>query len=466
MLMKVLLIQAYLGRKEKEGNIFPIGLCYIGTALADRGHEVKLLDPNLYDEPYTEIERRSRDFMPDVVGISLRNIDTTQKLDLFCYYKTLMPTVAVVKKAVPGARVMVGSTGFSMFARQIMEKNPDIDFGVFLEGDESVPELLDNLENAWNVKGLFVRKDDSVIFTGVRSLPDVNRIPFPRRDFAEVDKYIDDVFFNIGIQTKRGCPLKCAYCSYPFLNGSRLRLRSPVNIVDEIEYLKNKFGIDRFMFADSVFNLPVKHAQDICKEILRRKLKVTWNAWYDIKNFNEELMLLAREAGCVSMAFSPDAASDDSLIALGKSITEKDIYRVLAIAKKTKGVSFGFSFFCTPPAQNFRGFLKTLKLFFLVNFGLLGRGGTGMGWIRVEPDTLMHKIAIEDGIIKETDNLLPETEDDLKKLFYSSPSTRKYADPVFYFIINTVKLIRPVLRIVKKTLKGKKPHGKDLCNRA
>lgn len=453
--MKVLLIQAYLGRKDKEGNIFPLGLCYIGTALSDREHEIKLLDPNLYDNPYAEIERISRDFMPDVVGISLRNIDTTQKLDKYLYYKTLNPTVKIIKKAVPGVRVMIGGTGFSMFAEQIMAKFPDIDFGVFLEGDESTPELLDNLDTPEKVKGIFVRKGDRVIFTGARHLPDMTQVPVPRKDFAEVKKYTHDIFFNIGVQTKRGCSLKCAYCSYPFLNGVRLRLRSPANVVDEIAHLKDKFDIEKFMFADSVFNLPRGHAEEICREILKRKIKVTWNAWFDIQNFTEELMFLAREAGCVSMAFSPDAASNESLKVLRKNLTEQEIYRVLAMARKVKGVHFFFSFFCTPPAQDFIGFLKMLKLFFAINIFLFGKGRAGMGWIRVEPNTLMTRIAITDGIIHESTDLLPETEDELGKLFYSCPATRGYADPVFLFINNMVNSLLPMLRTVKKSLKGK-----------
>jgi radical SAM superfamily enzyme YgiQ (UPF0313 family) len=464
--MKVLLIQAYLGRKDKEGNIFPLGLCYIGTALADRGHEIALFDPNLYDDPYMEIERISRNFMPEVVGISLRNIDTTQKLDKFCYYKTLNPTVAIVKKALPGVRVMIGGTGFSMFAEQIMAKIPEIDFGVFLEGDESTPELLDNLERPETVKGLFVRMGDRVIFTGSRSLPDMDRVAMPRKDFAEVNKYIHDIFFNIGIQTKRGCSLKCAYCSYPFLNGVRLRLRSPERVVDEIENLINRYGIHQFMFADSVFNLPRGHAEAICREILKRKIRVSWNAWFDIRNFTEELMYLAKDAGCVSMAFSPDAASNASLRTLRKSITEHDIYRVLSMVRKVKGIHFFFSFFCTPPAQDFIGFLKMLKLFFVINIFLLGKGRAGMGWIRVEPNTLMSRIAIADGLIDENTGLLPETEEELDHLFYSCPTTRRYADPIFLMINQSVQSLLPLLRIVKKSFKGKKKDGKDICHRS
>lgn len=281
----------------------------------------------------------------------------------------------------------------------------------------------------------------------------IERLSIPRRDVVDINKYFHPLYENIGVQTKRGCPLKCAYCSYPFLNGTKLRLRSPQSVADEIEYLLKEFNIKKFMFVDSVFNVPKGHAEAICKEIIKRGLNVQWGAWFHIKDFTEELMTLAKEAGCNNMSFSPDAASDESLKALQKGITEADIYRVLGIVKKAKGIRFGFSFFCTPPKQDFKGFLKTVKLYFAIHLSLLGRGGASIGWIRVEPETRMHKMAIEEGVLREDDDLLPGDEKGLERLFYSCPATRWYADPVFNLISAMQAKIKP---FVKKILGRKK----------
>lgn len=428
--MKILLLQSYLGRKESHGTIFPIGLCYIATALMSE-HDVQVVDLNMCDDPYKELDDALRGFKPDVVGISLRNIDTTQRKDVFYYFKTLSPTAQIVKKALPDVKLMIGGAGFSMFAEQIMNRVPELDLGVYLEGEESTPELMRNLSTPEKVKGIFYRKGERVLYTGHRDLPDFANFPYPKRHFLDMKKYLDFNFKNVGLQTKRGCPLKCSYCSYPFLNGARMRLRSPASVVDEIEYLIKEFNITGFAFADSIFNVPKGHAESICREILKRGIKIKWDAWFEIKNFTEELALLAREAGCVSVGFSPDAASNESLKAMGKGITEDDIYRVIKIARKVKGMTFGFGFFCTPPKQDFIGFLKTIKLYLSVIFLLFGRGGVGVGWIRVEPETRMCQIAIEEGMLKKSDNLLPEDEEGLKKLFYSNPKTRAYADPFF-----------------------------------
>ncbi len=444
--MKVLLVQSYLGRCEPEGAIFPIGLCYIATAL--KGHNVQIFDPNICRGPFDELKNKTISFAPDIVGISLRNIDTTQKKDMFYYFKTLKPTVRLVKEINPAIKIIVGGAGFSMYAREIMDRVPEIDYGIYLEGDESTPELLNHLDSPENVGGIFIRKSDRVIFTGERPFPDVEGLPIPKREFADINKYNHPVYTNIGIQTKRGCPLKCAYCSYPFLNGSMIRTRSTKKVVDEIEYLVNSFKIKRLMFADSVFNIPRTHAEDICKEIIKRRLKVEWAAWFDIRRFSERMLSLAIEAGCINLSFSPDAASNASLKALGKDFEEKDILRVIRMLRKTKGVRVEFNFFCTPPEQNFFGFLKTLLLFLKINFFFVGRGAANMGWIRIEPDTRIYDRAVTENVISKDTEMLPETEDEsgLRGLFYSCPVTRGYADPIFEFLLSVEKKFKSALK--------------------
>ncbi|MDQ1336013.1 MAG: hypothetical protein QG552_2963 [Thermodesulfobacteriota bacterium] len=452
--MKVLLIQAYHGRYEPDGIIFPIGLCYIATAL--KGHDVQIIDLNAYDDPYDELMSRILTFEPDIAGISLRNIDTTQKRDPFFYYQTLEPTVHIIKENQVSARIVIGGSGFSMFAREIMTRIPQIDFGVYLEGEESTPELLQNLSRPETVKGIFVRKADGVVFTGHRPLLDVISLPAPERHFLNVKSYDHPVYTNIGIQTKRGCPLMCAYCSYPFLNGRQIRARSARQVADEIECLKREYNIRRFMFIDSVFNVPSQHAEDICKEMINRRLDVEWSAYFNIRGFSEELLNLAIGAGCKNFSFSPDAVTDRSLKALGKGITEQDISTVIRMLVKTKGVRVEFHVFCTPPGQTFLGILKTLFFFFKVNALFLGRAVVHLGWIRIEPETGIFEIAKSEGLISEKTDLLPHNEQGLKSLFYSCPGTRHYGDFVFNVILTLQDMLLPRAKTFLRRNRGKK----------
>jgi radical SAM superfamily enzyme YgiQ (UPF0313 family) len=428
--MKVLLIQQDLGRRTIKYPLFPLGLCYIATALKD--HKVKIFDPNIYNFPesFEELKKEVRNFQPDIIGISIRNVDTTQRRDPFVHLKTVSPTIQIVKDINPESRIMVGGSGFSIFAEDIMERIPQVDFGIYLEGEESTPELLDNLEEPEKVKGIFFRKNGEVKFTGPRPLPDFATLPMPRRDPEVIDitKYKGPLHNIIGIQSKRGCLYKCTYCSYVFLNGCNIRLRDPIKVVDEIEYLLNNYNIKGFTFVDSIFNVPEKHAIAICKEIISRKLNkdIEWGAWCSLRNFSEEFLRLAKEAGCKHIGFSPDAATDKGLKVLKKGITEEDIERSLKVARKVKGVAVGYSFFCCYPGQSLKGVLKTVFFLFKISLLLPGRGGGDVGWIRIEPHTELYKTAIEEGFINSQTELLPEDEKELLKLFYTPPSQRHF----------------------------------------
>ncbi len=271
--MKVLLIQSHLGRIEPFPPLYPLGLVYLANALSK--HEVQIIDMNVWELTlaYENLKKKIINFNPDIAGVSIRNIDTTNRRDIFNFFKTVRPTARIIKETSPDSTLLVGGPGFSMFAEKIMSRIPEFDFGCHLEGEESIPELLDNLESPESVKGIYIRKNGGVQFTGNRELPDFGKLQIPRRDPEIIDNtpYIQfDKFpriYNIGIQTKRGCVLKCAYCSYTFLSGNKLRLRYPVDVVDEIEYLIS-LGMNQFSFADNIFNIPKSHAEEICEEII------------------------------------------------------------------------------------------------------------------------------------------------------------------------------------------------------
>jgi len=459
---RILLIQQYLGRKEPLGAVFPLGLAYLATALEDQ-NDIRVFDTNLYDDPYRVLKDRIHIFNPDIVGISIRNIDSLDKRYPFYYFKTIQPTIDIIKTQVPVAKIVVGGPGFSIFAEEIMARIGEIDFGVYLEGEETFPELIDKMDQPEEVKGLFYREHQKVLFTGSRILPEFGKLPIPKRNLFEMHLYRHyvDMF---GIQTKRGCSLKCVYCSYPFLNGNKIRFRSPEHVGDEIEYLIAKFGIREFMFVDGVFNSPIKQAMDICKEIIQRGLKVKWSAWCDSRNFTKEFIDIAIKAGCVHLPFSPDGVTDASLAALGKDIKTSDINRTLRLLKEYKHIRASFGFFCFIPTQTYWGLIKTLWYYISINVRLFGRGGASLAWIRIEPHTRIYDIALKKGIITEQTHLLPEAEQDLQSLFYVEPSMRMGEKITVTLLWLVKKIVRPVLggrgmalKRLKKPLK--KSHG-------
>ena len=446
-MMKILLIQSYLLRKSN--TIFPLGLACLASCL--KTHDVRILDLNLYEDPYAELQTQLAEFVPDVVGISLRNIDNQTRISLCYFYKEYQATIGKIKELAPLTPLVTGGAGYSMFAREIMERNPELDFGIYQEGEESFSELLDNMDDPQKVQGVFFRKNGKVVFSGHRKMPDITSLPVPRRDFAEISKYSISKF-AFGIQTKRGCSLNCTYCNYPLLSGRKVRLRRPENVVDEIEELIDKYQINSFIFTDSVFNVPVHHAGKICEEIIRRKIKVRWAAYFDIRFADKDFLLLARCSGCQDFVFSPDAVSEGALKGLNKGICKTDIDRTIALFRTQKTLKTAhakFNFFVNGPGETFFGFLLTLFFYLQTKFLLRGRGGSGIAWIRIEPDTDLYNIAVDNGILKSETDLLPDAENGLKDLFFSQPPLHHLDS----FVIVLLKITVGAKKIVKKIIK-------------
>ncbi|MBI5903446.1 MAG: radical SAM protein [Deltaproteobacteria bacterium] len=408
--MKILLVQSYLGGGEPP--VFPLGLACIRPGLGK--HEARGFDPNVHENPFEELKRVIRDFRPDAVGVSLRNIDSTNKRRVVFYYEFFKKMLGEIR-SVTDAKIIAGGSGFSMFAGVIMEDEPRIDYGVYLEGEFIIADLLDNLGAPEKVKGVYYRKDGKVRFTGPSEPADLKRLPPPDRDLNPVAAY-KDVPEAVGIETKRGCALKCVYCIYGFLNGRRYRFRAPEKIVDEIETLGAKYGIDSFTFVDSVFNIPLKHAEAICREILRRGIKPRWSAWFSESGLTREFVELCGEAGCRKVILSPDGFSDAVLKALGKNITRDDIEKAYAVLKETGGFEVCYNFFKNPPGQTLSSFLS------MAGFCLKARAGMGrrvhfeFNSMRIEPHTKLYEIALKEGMVEKGDDLLYPR-------YYTNPGT-------------------------------------------
>lgn len=453
-----------MGRRKRVRSIYPIGLGYI-AAVVSRKHEVKIFDPNVYDlsEGIKKLKLEIKTFNPEIVGISIKYIDTTQKRDPFIFYNTIQPTISSIKSLNPSIKIVAGGPGFSMFAEEIMLDIPEIDFGIFLEGEVSFSELLENINGPEKVKGIFFRENSRVHFAGHRELPDFDSLPEPIKnpEIIDISKYPTDNYETFGIQTKRGCLFECSYCNYPFLNGKKLRLRRPESIVDEVESMIKNYKIKCFTFVDNIFNVPVLHAKAICQEILSRNINIEWGAWFGLKNFSEELLDIVVEAGCRHIDFSPDAATNEGLKYLRKGIEVKSIESSLELIKRKKNVFVCYNFFCVYPKQNFKGALMTLYFVQRIIFYLFGRARVSIGWIRIEPNTKVYQTAIEEKLITRSTPLLVKDKRSLEKLFYTKSSLR-YIDITFCLLLNAADyLLKPVFKTLFKLFRKNYPFFYD-----
>lgn len=398
--MNVLLVQSYLGGNEPL--VYPLGLACLAPAL--NGHAVTLFDTNTSPRPFQELKSIIADTKPDVIGISLRNIDSTNKRNVVFYYQYLRETVDVIK-ACSNARLVIGGSGFTMFARQILEDEPRIDYGIAREGEQVFPKLLEHLDDPEKVPSVYFRKNGALLFSGPGQQVDLNAAPLPDRTLLPLGAYAA-VSEAVGIETKRGCALGCMYCIYGFLNGKLLRPRDPARIVDEIELLARDHGLQRFTFVDSVFNIPQRHAEGICNEIIKRGLKVTWSAWFNEKGLTRAFVELARDAGCRNVILSPDGYSDQALRALGKNIRARDIRDSYQVLKSLGGFEVSYNFFKNPPGQSLTAVLSLLWFAVKAKREMGRRVHFEFNAMRIEPNTKLYDLACAEGVITEGENLL------------------------------------------------------------
>ncbi len=397
--MKILLIQSYMGGAEPP--IFPIGLACLKTSLS--GHDVKVFDTNASPRPFDELKSKLVDFAPDVVGISLRNIDSTNKRTVVFYYDFLGEILDAVKEC-SEAKVIIGGSGFSVFAAEIMQKEPRVDLGVYLEGESVFPALLANLDSPEKVPSVYFRKNDRVFFSGAAPNGSLNGFGMPDWKILPLSHYTDRD--ALGVETKRGCALGCIYCIYGFLNGRQYRLKDPTLVADEIEHLVKECGARRFMFLDSVFNFPRAHSEAICKEIIRRGIDVRWSAWFSEAAISEEFLDLAARAGCDTVMLSPDALSDPVLKMLGKNFSSTQVRESWRLLRKSNRFDVSYNFFKNPPGQTVGNFLS-IALFCLKAKWQMGRKvHFEFNSLRIEPHTRLHEIALREGALAPGKSLL------------------------------------------------------------
>lgn len=365
--MRILLVQSPTGRPEVP--IFPIGLAFIAGQLSR--HEVRGLDLSLSNDYRTILHEEIHTFNPDIIAISLRNIDDSSYPVTYSYVKPFTEIMKVLESW--DGIVIAGGTGFSIYTDIIMEQHPRIDYGIPGEGEIIFPELIDHLERDTMIEG----------WNGGRILPwkpaDLRKLSSPDYRFIDVSCYtLPDA---IGVQSRRGCAFGCTYCTYGYLSGARIRERPVDQVIRDVTELM-RLGVSRFQFVDSVFNAPEKYFEELLEALEEADCEISWSAWIDEEVTRKQLERM-KIAGAVKVDFSPDAITDKGLKMLGKRMKAADLLPAVRSAREA-GLQVGINFFNGNPAEGFWAFL--MKIWFMLRVRLtLGWKSTfvNIGTIRV-----------------------------------------------------------------------------------
>ncbi len=402
--MKVLLIS--VNNESDPYPVAPIGVAYIATALNNKGHDVRLLDLYFVENDLLTIGNFLKEFLPDVIGISIRNIDNLTYNQSIFYLPKIRDIVNFIKSntSVP---VIVGGSGFSIFPEEVL-RYLQLDIGIVGEGENAFPVLVATINNGGDIctipnicyieDGEFILNDIS--YCSLDSSPD--------RMLLDNKKY-----FELGgmssIQSKRGCPFECTYCTYPNVEGKTLRFREPGDIVEELREIEAKYGIDYVFFVDDIFNIPKEHAIAVCEEMIRCNLGIDWTCFATPKDMTAELAKLMKMAGCKGIEFGSDAGTEKTLRGLGKPFAIDDVARVTESCNSIDLPNAHY-IIIGGPNEDDTTLNETFALFEKINptavIALIGA--------RIYPNTLLFRRAVEDGVIEKDRNLL-------EPVFYLSP---------------------------------------------
>ena len=394
--MNVLLISA----NTEQGNMpaMPLGLACVAEATREAGHTVSMIDLMFQMDAQAVLGRAIAATSPDCIGISVRNIDD-QNLENPNFLLGKVKEVVTACREMSGAPIVLGGAGYSIFPETALTWL-GADMGIRGEGEVAFPALLACLGQGFDISaipGLHLRGCGP----GPTQTPAMNLDALPLPDIGLLNASATTTQDSwIPVQTRRGCPMKCSYCSTPAIEGARLRKRSPEQVADWLEGLA-RAGYENFFFVDNTFNLPPAYAKELCRRIVAKGLQISWQSIIYPKNVDQELVELMAEAGCRQISLGFESGSDRILERLNKGFSTLDV-QAISTRFADQGIGrMGFLLLGSPgesrdSVEESLNFVDSLDLSAL-------RLTAG---VRIYPDTKLAEIARQKGVISPQDDLL------------------------------------------------------------
>lgn len=394
--MRVLLISANTERLNMP--TLPLGLGLVATAARQAGHEVVLLDLLWEPDPRLAIRRAIEANSPELIGISVRNIDD-QDIQARQFLLEPVKDLVAACRAASGAPIVLGGAGYSMFPDAALAYL-GADLGICGEGELSFPALLENLgqgKDPLTVPGVHVAGRGCLSERQVAS--DLDALPLPD-DRVWLRTVPEDADLWVPIQTRRGCALDCTYCSTAEIEGRALRARSPSSVVDYLRRVANA-GFKRFYFVDNTFNRPVSYAMELCRRIAAERLDLAWRCILYPRDVPQSLVAAMADAGCAEVSLGFESGSIGVLRAMNKQFEPEEVRRISDLLAGHGIRRLGFLLLGGPgetrqSVKESLDFADSLELEMLkVTAG-----------IRIYPRTPLASIAVEEGMISARDDLL------------------------------------------------------------
>jgi radical SAM superfamily enzyme YgiQ (UPF0313 family) len=326
--MKVLLINPpYFNSKYKFIGLVapPLGIAYMAAVLEENNIDVEIIDAAALEMSWETLEAEIKRRSPGLVAVTALTPTIDKALE----------TAELAKKTCPQATVVMGGYHPTFNYPEMLAKDY-VDIVVMGEGEYTMLELVETLDEGGDLKNVKGIAYEGGVTPPRPLINDLDELPFPARHLLPMDHY---KILNMKLHTAtmvsgRGCPMQCSFCASAALHGNRLRMRSPENVVDEMEHLINDHNSGMIAFMDDTFTLKPSRVEEICDEIKRRNMDVYWGCTARADTLSENLLRKLSDSGCITMFLGVESADQQQLDRVNKQMTIEKIRQAFKLSRE------------------------------------------------------------------------------------------------------------------------------------
>jgi len=344
----------YLGKR-----LPPIGLMYVAAALEKAGFKVQMLDNYLMKKSLEEIKQLITEVNPGIVGITCGSAT----------YPRCVETSRAIKQVKPDCKIVVGGWHASYMPDSLLA-NPEIDYVVMGEGERAISELAATIVNgnekaAASIAGVAVKRNGENIKNPPKYIENMDEIPYPARHLLPLElydrtiEYLDAKPADV-MSISRGCVYNCGFCETRKLWGNICRGFSPKRVIGEIQDLQSKYGTKGIYFINDNFTLRKEKTTELCNLMLENKLDLEWVCDTRVDLVNNELLALMSKAGCKTIWFGVESASQKILQRIGRNTSPQEVETAFKLCRKN-GIKTACSFMLGLPDETLKDMEDSLK---------------------------------------------------------------------------------------------------------
>jgi radical SAM superfamily enzyme YgiQ (UPF0313 family) len=356
---------SYMARKTKIDKGFglvpgvtePLGLLYIASLLKNDGHRVWVID-SIFSST-KDLIKFVYEKEPALLGITVMSF-SWEKAKAFLFK---------IKQHFPGLLTIVGGPFPTAWQERCLQECPSVDFVCIGEGEYVMQQLCSCLEGKRDlnkIKGLVWRNKSGRIINNGYAAPieNLDELPFPARELIDIRKYIPSIGYykrlpNAAIVGSRGCSYNCLFCHTQTM-GSRTRYRGPINVMDEIKELINKYKVKDILFWDNNLTENKERIHLLCQEILRARIKIAWSGNTRADTVDAEILRMMKKSGCRRLLLGVESGVQKNLDVLRKKETLSQIKNTVRLCKSI-GIEIFATFIFGIPGETYDEALRTIK---------------------------------------------------------------------------------------------------------